>query len=78
MLSWSKACNNLQWVGDGYCDDITNNPICNYDGGDCCLSNIQTTYCNECQCLEEGNNTTNTISTIPSNLSYQLSKITHL
>ena len=23
-------------VGDGYCNDETNNPECNYDSGDCC------------------------------------------
>ena len=43
-----------QWVGDGICDDITNNIECNYDGGDCCLSDIilevNTNYCTECLC----------------------------
>ena len=39
-------------VGDGYCDDITNNLDCNYDGGDCCGSFVNNQYCTECQCLE--------------------------
>ena len=30
---------------------------CNYDGGDCCGSNINTQYCVECQC-QNGNGTT--------------------
>ena len=38
-------------VGDGYWDDVTNNAICNYDGGDCCLHEIETSFCTECQCL---------------------------
>ncbi len=24
-------------VGDGICDDLANNELCIYDGGDCCL-----------------------------------------
>ena len=44
-------CPNPGWIGDGYCDDITNNQYCNYDGGDCCGATINTQYCSECQCL---------------------------
>ena len=44
------VCN--QWAGDGFCDDINNNLDCNYDGGDCCGSNVNTLFCTECQCLE--------------------------
>ena len=50
------GCTNPAWVGDGYCDDITNNMACNYDGGDCCGDNVNTQYCSECQCI--GNGTT--------------------
>ena len=38
-------------VGDGYCDDVTNNVICNFDDGDCCSPEIITSFCTECQCL---------------------------
>ena len=41
---------NPSWIGDGYCDDETNNAGCNFDGGDCCGENINTQYCNECIC----------------------------
>ena len=41
------------WIGDDYCDDINNNVDCNFDGGDCCGSNVNTQYCTECLCLEE-------------------------
>ena len=47
----SVGCN--QWfLGDGFCDDAYNNLDCNYDGGDCCGSNVNTLFCSECQCLE--------------------------
>ena len=45
------SCNSEDLINDGYCDDITNTMICNYDGGDCCLSNIRTPYCTDCKCL---------------------------
>jgi hypothetical protein len=38
-------------VGNGFCNDETNNPDCNYDGGDCCVANANTTACSECACL---------------------------
>ena len=41
-------------MGDGYCDDVNNNLECNYDGGDCCGSNVNVQYCTECQCLDVG------------------------
>ena len=46
-------------VGDGYCNDETNNPDCNYDGGDCCGSCINTDFCDNCTCF--GNTTGNGI-----------------
>ena len=39
------------YVGDGYCDDETNIPACDYDGGDCCGSCVNTEYCSNCDCL---------------------------
>ena len=45
-------CASPKWIGDGHCDDENNNQCCNYDEGDCCGSNVDTTFCNECQCLE--------------------------
>ena len=40
-------------VGDGFCNDLTNNDICNFDGGDCCGPCINTKYCQDCQCIGE-------------------------
>ena len=42
------------WEGDDYCDDGCNNAANNFDGGDCCGSDVDTTWCTQCQCLEGG------------------------
>ena len=41
-------------VNDGYCNDENNNAICNYDGGDCCLSKLNTDHCSACVCFTTG------------------------
>ena len=42
----------LQSVGDGYCNDDTNTMDCYNDGNDCCLgSQTKTYYCDDCHCL---------------------------
>ena len=38
-------------VGDGFCNDETNNAGCLFDGGDCCGSCFNKEYCTECQCV---------------------------
>ena len=48
------GCEKPGWYADGECDDVNNNEACFFDGGDCCGSNVNTQYCNICQCLEEG------------------------
>ena len=39
-------------MGDGFCDDITNNQDCYFDGGDCCGSCVIRIYCSECICRD--------------------------
>ena len=41
-----------QLVGDGACDDYSNNEGCQWDGGDCCGDNVQTGTCQACACLD--------------------------
>ena len=48
------GCSYPSWHADGYCDDVNNNGACFFDGGDCCGSNVNTNYCDECLCLEWG------------------------
>ena len=47
------GCFNLDWKGDGICDDQNNHAGCNFDGGDCCGPDADTDLCTLCQCLEE-------------------------
>ena len=57
IVSFLLGCTNPGWVGDGYCDDVTNNMACNYDSGDCCLDPVNTQYCSECQCIDDSGST---------------------
>ena len=47
----SGTCGTPSWKGDNYCDDQNNNCGCEWDGGDCCGSNVNTQYCSACECL---------------------------
>ena len=38
-------------VGNGFCNDETNNADCNYDGGDCCGQCLLSEHCEDCVCL---------------------------
>ena len=46
------GCELPNYVGDKYCDDENNNAGCDYDGGDCCGDEINTSYCFVCECFE--------------------------
>jgi len=49
-----EDCEIPEWIGDGLCDDVTNHPVCNFDGGDCCLGpDMITDFCTDCFCLED-------------------------
>ena len=37
-------------VQNGFCNDETNIAVCGYDGGDCCVVNVNTNHCVECAC----------------------------
>ena len=40
-------------MGNGLCSDVINNPECDYDGGDCCGSNVNTDWCTDCICYAD-------------------------
>ena len=40
-------------VGDGFCNDETNNVHCYYDGLDCCISPVNKELCSNCTCHGE-------------------------
>ena len=41
-------------IGDLVCDDVANTEMCLFDGGDCCLQNIDTSLCLDCTCKLQG------------------------
>ena len=43
----------IMMIGNGNCDDAMNNANCNFDGGDCCVLNANTDYCQHCICYED-------------------------
>ena len=38
-------------IGNGFCNDETNNVNCNFDGGDCCGPCVNKKDCSKCFCL---------------------------
>ena len=46
------GCGSPHWKGDTWCDDENNNENCDWDGGDCCGSDVKETYCSICACLD--------------------------
>ena len=60
-----QKCPKPNWIGDGYCDDETNIPKCNYDGGDCCGDSVDKSRCKVCKCSTiSDTNTTKTQGTL--------------
>ena len=49
------TCVKPEWRGDTYCDDETNNPVCNWDGGDCCNNDNPkwNATCTICECITD-------------------------
>ena len=48
-----KECTKPHWIGDGFCDDLTNNFDCDFDGGDCCGPKVNQKYCKLCTCHQD-------------------------
>ena len=50
----NEVCDNEfhPLVGNGFCNDETNNFKCNFDGGDCCGLCILKDHCTNCFCIE--------------------------
>ena len=46
-------CPAEAWVGNGKCDDETNIPECEYDGGDCCMDPYVQGFCTICVCYDD-------------------------
>ena len=46
----TDSCLDPEWINDGFCDDENNNEACEWDGGDCCGSDVDTLFCTQCEC----------------------------
>ena len=58
-------CALPQYFNDGHCDDNNNHKDCFWDGNDCCGTNVETTYCSACECLDPNHSNTSTTTTTP-------------
>ena len=48
-----QGCQTPGNVENGYCEDQLNNEECNFDGGDCCGSNVDMSNCADCICYSQ-------------------------
>ena len=48
-------CPKPEYIGDMFCDDVTNTKGCNYDGGDCCNPYSFFFMCHHCVCFDMPN-----------------------
>ena len=46
------GCEKPEYIGDMFCDDVTNTKGCNYDGGDCCDPYSFFFLCHHCVCFD--------------------------
>ena len=42
-----------EWIGDGFCDDMNNQELCDYDFGDCCGAFKRIHFCMKCECIRK-------------------------
>ena len=42
IFAFDKDCPNAELVGNGVCNDESNNANCNFDGGDCITTTMST------------------------------------
>ncbi len=58
-MSKSNCSANSFLIGDGVCDEVTNNEQCLFDRGDCCRQDAESRkYCSSCLCNSVGENLT--------------------
>ena len=55
--SFTQGCLE-SWTNDGLCDDDCNFPQFDYDGGDCCLETLISTFCSDCFCHQNSSQQT--------------------
>ena len=50
ILFICQGCSYGELIGNGFCNDETNDGNCYYDGGDCCGINVNKDHCITCSC----------------------------
>ena len=53
LISQTENQGQTQWIGDGFCDDINNNEVCDFDNGDCCGAKVKKQFCLNCTCISK-------------------------
>ena len=43
----------LNWIADGFCDDVCNFSELDFDGGDCCKDVVINEFCSDCFCYDD-------------------------
>ena len=51
LISQTENQGQTEWIGDGFCDDINNNEVCDFDNGDCCGAKVKKQFCLNCTCI---------------------------
>ena len=58
-FNWKEKSFNIadggrsEWIGDGFCDDMNNQKLCDFDSGDCCGAFTKIHFCMECRCIRK-------------------------
>ena len=53
LISQLENQGQTEWIGDGFCDDINNNEVCDFDNGDCCGAKVKKQFCLNCTCISK-------------------------
>ena len=53
MLLFLESGGNVEWLGDGFCDDKNNNVFCHFDKADCCGNGVNKQFCIDCDCISK-------------------------
>ena len=53
MLLVLESGGNVEWLGDGFCDDKNNNVFCHFDKADCCGNGVNKQFCIDCDCISK-------------------------
>ena len=53
VIFFLESGGNVEWLGDGFCDDKNNNLFCHFDNADCCGIGVNKQFCIDCDCISK-------------------------